>query len=76
MLPAQIVVPDGFDETEGAAFTVSVAVFDVADGEQLPETTQSNVLPSSPVTEEMDSVVVVTPEYTPVLLRFELFFLH
>jgi hypothetical protein len=38
--PAQTEVLEGFEVIEGAEFTVRVAVFEVAGGEQVPLTTQ------------------------------------
>jgi hypothetical protein len=75
-VPGQSVWLPGCVLTEGAELTVKVAVLDVADGEQVPDTTQSNVLPFSPVTSDTESVALVAPEYTPVLVILLLFLLH
>jgi hypothetical protein len=75
-VPGQSVWLPGCVLTEGAAFTVNVAVLDVAVRKHAPVSTQSKVLPFSPVTSDTESVTPVAPEYTPVLIILLLFLLH
>jgi hypothetical protein len=74
---AQTVWAVGEVVIETAAFTINVAVDDVAEAPPQPVTMQSNVAPESPVTTPVSvSVAVVEPEIVPPLLIFEPFSCH